>query len=94
MPPLQGRKYQPLADYLAAQSADEVRLSLSQIEALLGAPLPPSAYVRSWWWNKGAKQLAAQPWRAVGWEAALNRRADEWRVTFRRRPATGDEDAQ
>ena len=87
MPRPGARKYQPLADYLAAQHADEVRLSFAQIEAIVGSALPTSAYLRGWWWSKGAKRLAAQPWRAVGWEAALTRRADERRVTFRRRPA-------
>ena len=82
-----GSRYQRLADYLAAQPGDEVRLSFAQIEAIVGSARPTSAYMPSWWWNKGAKHLAAQPWRAVGWEAALTRRADEWRVTFRRRPA-------
>jgi len=41
-----GRKYQPLADYLAAHPADEVTLTFAQIEAILGAPLPSSAYLR------------------------------------------------
>ena len=87
MPRPKSSRYQRLADYLAAQPGDEVRLNFAQIEALLGAPLPTSAYVRNWWWSKGAKRLAAQPWRAAGWEATLTQRADEWRVTFRRRPA-------
>ena len=82
-----GDKYRPLVAYLAGQRADEAALSFAQIEAMLGAALPTTAYVRNWWWSKGAKHLTAQPWRAVGWEAALARRADEWRVTFRRRPA-------
>ena len=36
MPPLRVSKYQPLVDFLAAQSAEEVRLSFVQIEAILG----------------------------------------------------------
>ena len=87
---VRGRKYQPLADYLVAQPADEVRLSFAQIEVIVGAPLPTTAYIRNWWWSKGAKRFADQPWRAAGWEATLTRRADGWRVTFRRRP-TGAE---
>ena len=67
MPMPKGSRYQRLADYLTAQPDDEVRLSFAQIEAIVGAPLPPSAYMRSWWSSKGAKHLAAQPWRAVGW---------------------------
>ena len=36
------RKYKPLVDYLAAQSADRVTLDFLQIEEILGAPLPRS----------------------------------------------------
>ena len=87
MPPPRGTKYQPLADYLAAQSADEVTLSLAQIDAILRAPLPTSAYFLAWWRSKGANRRASQPWRAAGWEvAAVAWRDGERRVTFRRRP--------
>ena len=41
------RKYEPLAAYLAALTIDEVTLTLVEIEAIIGAPLPRSAGVRS-----------------------------------------------
>ena len=87
-----GSRYQRLADYLAAQSADEVALSFAEVEALVGAALPTSAYLRYWWRGYGATYRAGQAWRAAGWEATtLTRRADEWRVTFRRRPAAAND---
>ena len=87
-----GRRYQRLADYLTEQSADEVTLSFAEVEALVGAALPTSAYLRDWWRNKGTRQIAAQPWRVAGWEAvALTPRAGEWRVTFRRRSTATDD---
>ena len=78
-------KYQPLADHLAAQPADEVTLSFAEIMAILGAALPASAYVRAWWTGKSANSVRTQGWRQVGWEVtAVTRREREWWVTFRR----------
>ena len=83
-----GSRYQRLADYLTEQSADEVTLSFAEIEALVGAALPTSAYLRDWWRNKGVHRGASRSWRAAGWEVAtFTRRAGERWVTFRRRPA-------
>ena len=76
-------KYQPLVDYLAAQSADEVALSFAQMEALVG-PLPAAAYQHAWWTGTGAARERVQRWRAAGWEAtAVVWRDDERWVTFR-----------
>ena len=81
-------KYQPLADYLAAQSADEVTLSFAQIEALIGTALPPSAHARAWWKSSPVVYTHVRVWRQAGWEvtAFTSRDDDRW-VTFRRRPA-------
>ena len=82
------RKYQPLADHLAAQSADEVTLSFAQIEAILRATLPATAYLRFWWTNTSVAHPQVRAWRQAGWEvASLVRRDGEWVATFRRRPA-------
>ena len=46
--------YQPLQDYLQARAHTdrEISLSLDQIESIIGAPLPKSAYqYRQWWEN-------------------------------------------
>lgn len=78
-------RYRPLADFLAGQKADCWNGSFAEIEALLGFPLPPSAYrYRAWWANQnGAGHSQKLGWRSAGWRTAgldLARR----RVTFRR----------
>ena len=45
MPPRPGpRKYDPLTAYLADLPTDEATLTFAEIEQLVGAPLPPSAW--------------------------------------------------
>ena len=39
-------KYQPLVDYIAAQTADVVTLSFTAMEAIVGYPLPDSMQVK------------------------------------------------
>lgn len=43
------RKYVPLLKYLRRQGEPEMVLSFEQIEAIVGASLPASAYSASWW---------------------------------------------
>ena len=79
-------KYQRLAGYLATQSTDEVRLSFTEIMALVGAIPTPAAYRRSWWTSNRAIRRPTQSWRSAGWEVTLvTSRDGEWWVTFRRR---------
>ena len=76
----------PLAAHLAAQSpeTDALRLSLAEIEALVGAPLPASAY-GSTWWGSTALSKQARPWLATGWRVAgTHLRATPAAVTFAR----------
>jgi len=45
-------KYDPLARHLAANCARSLMLSFSDIERIIGTPLPQSARSRrEWWWN-------------------------------------------
>ena len=77
------RKYARLATFLAAQSADAVTLTFAAIDALLGTPLPASAYLRSWWLNTGRWRPQVRAWLDIGWQVqALDLR--ERRVTFAR----------
>jgi len=59
-------KYEPLGVYLAAQTDDAVTLSFRTTAAILGAPLPPSAWAKPFWWN-GRPTVQADVWRAAGW---------------------------
>ena len=64
--PKAGGRYQPLADFLTAQPSDEVTLSFTRIEEVVGAPLPAVAVTRAWWTAAGARYVRAQSWRAAG----------------------------
>ncbi len=66
------RKYDPLAVYLAEHPADAVTLTFAEIEQVVRAPLPPSAWLASFW-SATAQALVARPWLRAGWRV---RRAD------------------
>ena len=73
MPYASGRgtppKYYPLQLHLAAQPGDAITLTFTQIEQIIGAPLPPSAYVRTWWANQRGQRghSPARAWQGAGW---------------------------
>ena len=86
-------KYQPLADHLAAQPAtvDAVMLSFSEIEALLGAPLPASAGASGWWTSRLGR-TQARAWHGAGWRVTSVRRGQKsWAVTFVRADLVHDQ---
>ncbi len=62
-----GTKYYPLYEYLRPLGQDEpIRLAFGEIEAIIGAPLPPSARgSRAWWANSATPQ--GQAWLEAGW---------------------------
>ncbi len=63
-----GKKYQPLHDYLQQCEQDQLVLTLTEIERLLGAPLPPSARTRrAWWSNRSRGAVQAVAWMAAGY---------------------------
>ncbi len=73
-------KYAPLESYLllADQKQDEIVLSFAQIEAIIGANLPPDAYNPSgtWWRNTNdAKRPQAKAWLNAGWKIAGSNQA-------------------
>ncbi len=61
-------KYEPLADFLAAQPPEttSVTLSLPEIEALLGQEVPLSAH-RHTWWRNDPSQRQPRAWLGAGW---------------------------
>jgi hypothetical protein len=61
-------KYQPLSDRLRGHPADEWRASFSELEDVLGFPLPKGARTRAWWDADGAKPHS-RSWSAQGWQA-------------------------
>ncbi len=77
-------KYQPLYDHLMTQASDEVTLSLRDIEALIGVPLPPIAGTRNWWSNS-VKLRYTRAWLGAGWRVASGAfRIADPTVTFER----------
>jgi hypothetical protein len=60
------RKYDPLVAYLVGLAVAEVRLTLPEIERIVAAPLPPSAYQPSFW-STSMRALVARPWLRAGW---------------------------
>lgn len=83
-------KYEPLTDFLRAMKSTENTLTLTfkQIEQLIGAPLPTSAYEhRPWWANQSdaSSRPQALAWASAGFsvDAVHQRRGDGW-VRFQR----------
>jgi hypothetical protein len=69
---VQGRRslrYIRLAAYFAGRPADvsEVRLTISEIEDLIGQPLPTNARFPSWWRNDEHK-MHSRAWLTAGWQ--------------------------
>jgi hypothetical protein len=93
-------RYQPLADFLAAQKGDEWTASFSDVEARLGFALPASAYKHPAWWanQSGGGHSQTRGWRSVGWRtAALD--LERKRVRFERErtrlvPGTSPDDGE
>ncbi len=79
-----------LEQYLAALPATEtaIWLTLNEIEALTGGPLPPAAK-RAAFWSRGHDQARAS-WLRQGFVARLDRRAAA--VCFSRRPQAERDD--
>ena len=62
-----GSKYFPLYMHLKQCDAQEIVLTLADIESLIKRPLPPTALVqRAWWSNRGKGALQSQAWMEAG----------------------------
>jgi hypothetical protein len=72
-------KYQPLAQRLQGHPGDEWKASFSEIEEVLGFPLPKTARSGKSWWT-GADKPQAKAWD--GWQADVDHAGGA--VTFRK----------
>jgi hypothetical protein len=80
-------RYVRLADHLRASGCDVVTMQFAELEAVLGAPLPPSARRhRGWWSNNPSNSGATRVWLAAGYRTADVDMAGE-RLVFRRERA-------
>ena len=74
-------KYRGLAEYLLSSNETKVALTYSQIEKILGFPLPDTAkkFKQSYWANTETHSYASS-WMAVGYKARVDVESDT--VTF------------
>ena len=62
-------KYAGLARYLSGVPTPMWRARFSDIEKVLGFPLPESARQhRAWWSNNGSNNVMSKVWKTAGWE--------------------------
>lgn len=62
------KKYIPLANYFATSTNPTVTLYFTEIEQIMGQPLPHSAYLNYSWWKKTkAPAKHFQAWTAAGY---------------------------
>ena len=81
-------KYEPLSAHLAGAADDEWRTTFSELEAVLGFPLPKAARAGRAWWANDPEKSHSGAWAAQGWEVGDVDHAAE-RVVFRRGAASG-----
>jgi hypothetical protein len=64
-------KYIRLAAYLAGQPSDveSIRMSIPEIEEVVGETLPSSARLPSWWRNDERK-MHSRAWLTAGWRVS------------------------
>lgn len=85
-------KYDPLASYLQRQSGERIPLTFSEIEQVLGRPLPASKRYPAWWSNSPTNNPMTRVWLEAGF---VTEQVDisAQRLTFRRakrvEPASG-----
>jgi hypothetical protein len=86
-------KYEPLRRYLESQAADSVNANFTQLEQILGFPLPQSAYRHQAWWANEAhgSHSHSRSWQDAGWETSLVNTAHKTVRFQRRRPGTGSQ---
>ncbi len=77
-------KYYPLQEYLRQSGENEISLSFTAIEQILGVSLPATARSqRAWWSNRSSGAVQAKAWMLAGYHAEEVDITNE-QVTFRR----------
>lgn len=75
-------KYDPLFAFLKAHPGSYWRPSMTEIEKVLGFPLPDSAKRHAAWWANQRRAVQANAWLDAGWETSDV--TPGGRVTFKR----------
>ena len=76
-------KYEPLHNFLEGCKTEEVPLTFSEIEGILGAELPPSKAYPAWWSNNPSNNVMTRAWLAAGYRTERVDVAGE-KLVFRR----------
>jgi len=83
-------KYDPLTTYLKSQPGSSLPITFREIERLVGAKLPGSAYkYPAWWSNNPSNNVMTTAWLAAGWVTSDVDVPGE-RLVFRRRNPPGE----
>lgn len=62
-------KYTPLESHLRNSGSDHVPMTFQEIERIIGAPLPPSAFRhRALWSNNASNWVMTRSWLAAGYK--------------------------
>jgi hypothetical protein len=81
---MQMTKYEPLKIFLARSASGEVPMRFSEIEQIIGAPLPPVAFKhRAWWSNNPSNSVITLAWLGAGYKTERVDMASQ-RLVFRR----------
>jgi hypothetical protein len=60
-------KYDPLGAFLRSRDADETPMTFEEVEAVIGAPLPPAAARHpAWWSNNPRNNVMTRVWLDAG----------------------------
>ena len=66
-----GSKYFPLFEALRNSGKEVVTYRVTEIEQIVGAPLPPTAYTqRAWWSNRNSGSNQALAWMSAGYNVS------------------------
>ncbi|MBR5122237.1 MAG: hypothetical protein IKT73_03825 [Anaerotignum sp.] len=65
---MKDEKYQKLEEYLQKSGKIEIRMTLSEIQEILGFPLDPSAYKYREFWANCTASTKAYSWMDAGYE--------------------------
>jgi hypothetical protein len=83
-------KYEPLTQYLQNQPVEIWEARFSDVESVLGFPLPRSAHeYPAWWANQQPGHSQTRGWQDAGWETGqVDLSAKKVRFTRRQRPTS------
>jgi hypothetical protein len=62
------RKYERLNSFLKSRFEEYVPMTFAEIEAVIGAKLPPSKRHRAWWSNNPDNNVMTREWLDAGYE--------------------------